>query len=205
MDDEWEPLMVRVRADAGAFRRDVAEMRASLEGPLEAGAERAGRAVEGALSRAVRTGKLGFDDLKRAALSVLAEIAGAAVRQGLGGGAGGILGGLLGGAGRGDPLSAGLVGPLSAGLGALIGGLPGRATGGPVGPGRAYLVGERGPELFVPTASGRVEAGASRGGGAREVRVAITVQAPAGMGGPEALARSGRQVARAVRAALREE
>jgi phage-related minor tail protein len=65
--------------------------------------------------------------------------------------------------------------------------------------GRAYVVGERGPELFVPTAAGRVEAAGI--GGPREVRVAITVNAPAGAA-PEVMARSGRQVARAVRAAL---
>lgn len=31
-----------------------------------------------------------------------------------------------------------------------------RANGGPVGGGRAYLVGERGPEIFVPNASGQI-------------------------------------------------
>ena len=31
-----------------------------------------------------------------------------------------------------------------------------RANGGPVGGGRAYLVGERGPEIFVPGASGQI-------------------------------------------------
>ena len=31
-----------------------------------------------------------------------------------------------------------------------------RANGGPVGGGRAYLVGERGPEIFVPSASGQI-------------------------------------------------
>jgi hypothetical protein len=66
--------------------------------------------------------------------------------------------------------------------------------------GRAYLVGERGPELFVPTAAGRVET-LRPSGGAREVRVAITVNAPAG-GEGKALQASSRQVARAVKAAL---
>ena len=80
-----------------------------------------------------------------------------------------------------------------------MGALPGRATGGPVAPGRGYMVGERGPELVVPTASGRLEAGPS--GGVREVRVAIHVNAPAGSA-PETLARSSRQVARAVKVAL---
>ncbi|MEA3064648.1 MAG: hypothetical protein QOJ27_1094, partial [Sphingomonadales bacterium] len=82
-------------------------------------------------------------------------------------------------------------------LGAALG-LPGRATGGPVAPGRPYLVGERGPELFVPTASGRVEA---ERGGAREIRLSVTINAPGGEA-PQALARSSRQVARAVKQAL---
>ncbi len=66
--------------------------------------------------------------------------------------------------------------------------------------GAAYLVGERGPELFVPTASGQIEAALGRDG-AREVRVAISIGAPAGTA-PQALAQSSRQVARAVRRAL---
>jgi hypothetical protein len=70
-----------------------------------------------------------------------------------------------------------------------------------VSPGRAYLVGERGPEVFVPTSSGQVAV--PGGGGARDVRVAITINAGGGAA-PEAMARSSRQVARAVRAALTE-
>ncbi|HVF33436.1 MAG TPA: hypothetical protein VM933_10410 [Acidimicrobiales bacterium] len=97
-----------------------------------------------------------------------------------------------GGGGNGGLLAAG-----AQLLGALLG-APGRATGGPVAPGRPYLVGERGPELFVPTASGRVETGR---GAVREIRMSINVTAPAGEA-PQALARSGRQVARAVKQAL---
>jgi phage-related minor tail protein len=85
---------------------------------------------------------------------------------------------------------------LSAALGA-----PGRATGGPVSPGRPFLVGERGPELFVPTSSGSVATLGTQS--PRDVRVSISVNAPAGTA-PETLARSSRQVARAVRAALLE-
>jgi hypothetical protein len=46
-----------------------------------------------------------------------------------------------------------------AGLGGGAGGgfpIPGRAAGGPVSMRRPYLVGERGPELFVPNSAGRV-------------------------------------------------
>ncbi|SNS16751.1 hypothetical protein SAMN06295912_10277 [Sphingomonas laterariae] len=182
MDEEIDRLIVSVRADTSGFARDVAEMRGALEGPLGAGAAKAGDMIETALGRAIRTGKLGFDDLKRVALAAMTEIAASAIRTGIGGANGG-----------GTNL-------LSIGaqlLGAL--GLPGRATGGPVAPGAAYLVGERGPELFVPTASGRIEPMSM--GAAKEVRVAISINAPTASE-PQALARSGRQVARAVRTAL---
>jgi hypothetical protein len=186
MDEEIERLLVSVRADTGAFARDIAEMRGQLEGPLGEGVERAGRMLENALLRAVRTGKLGFEDLKRVALSAMAEIASSAIRSGL-------QTALGGGAGKGGVLSVG-----AQLLGALLG-APGRATGGPVAPGRPYWVGERGPELFMPTASGRVES--APGGAGREIRMSITINAPPG-GEPQALARSSRQVARAVKRAL---
>lgn len=185
MDEEIERLVVSVRADTAGFAKDVADMRATLEGPFAEGAQRAGRVVETALLRAVRTGKFGFEDLKKVALGVLAEIAAAAVRSGIDA----IGDGRRGGGGS------GLIGALAG----VLSGVAGRATGGPVSPGVPYLVGERGPELFVPTAAGRVETGGARGG--RDVRVAITVNARSGEA-PAALARSSRQVARAVKAAL---
>jgi phage-related minor tail protein len=191
MDEEIERLLVSVRADTGAFARDVAEMKAQLDGPLAQGVEAAGRAIETALVKALKTGKLGFEDLKKVALSTMSEIAAAAYRSGIAALAGGGDGGAQPGAGGGN---FGLLGNLL--LSAL--GASGRATGGPVAPGRAYWVGERGPELFVPTAGGRVQA---ESGGARDIRISLQVNAPAGSA-PQALERSGRQVARAVRRAL---
>lgn len=182
MDEEIERLLVSVRADTGAFRRDVEAMRAELDGPFASGVERAGRMLESSLVRALRTGKMGFEDLQRIALSTMAQIASAAIRSGIGS--------IFGGSGGGGGLGGILMNVL---------GLPGRATGGPVTAGRPYLVGERGPELFLPTASGRVET--LRPAGGREVRISITLNAPAGAEA-QALKASGRQVARAVRSAL---
>lgn len=185
MDEDIETLVVRVRADTQGLARDVEAMRGTMEGPLADGADRAGRRIEQGLLRAVRTGQLGFEDLRRIALSAMDQIAGSALRsgiEGLGGGGGGLLG-----------LGTSL---LTAALG-----LPGRATGGPVAPGRAYRVGERGPEIFVPTTSGQVVAHGA-GGGAREVRVNIAVNGRGGESEPRLLARSARQVARAVRGAI---
>ena len=192
MDEEIERLVVAVRADTRAFASDIATMRAELDGPFASGLERAGSALERGLTGAIQRGKFGFEDLRRVALSALSEIAAAALRTGLdsiGGGGQGGAGGLLGG------------------LGALLGnvlGAPGRATGGPVSPGRAYRVGERGPELFVPTTSGRIETGGA-GAPAPSVRLTIHVSDHGRGSAPDALQRSSRHVARALRQVLTQE
>ena len=130
---------------------------------------------------------MGFEDLKRLALSVMAGIARAAVSGGIGAALGG--GGASGGGGL-----------LSLGTSIAMGlfGAPGRATGGPVSAGRAYRVGERGPELFVPTASGRIEA---KGEGTRNIAITVNMRGEAGSE-PQRLAQTGRQLARAVRRAV---
>lgn len=192
MGDEIETLTVGVRAELGGFARDVEAMRASLEGPLAAGADKAGRMIETSLLRAARRGAGGFDDMRRVVLSALAEIAAGTMRAGLES---------IGAGGQGGSSSSGggLVSLGASLLGSVLG-LPGRATGGPVSPGRPFLVGERGPEVFVPTSSGSI---APISGGARDVRIAIHVNAPQGENS-RLLARSARQVARAVRGALAE-
>ena len=57
------------------------------------------------------------------------------------------------------------------GLAGFIGGLlKPRANGGPVTAGQPYLVGERGPELFVPSSNGGVVANDNMGGGVTVVQ-----------------------------------
>ena len=187
MDGEIEQYVVAVRADTQGFARDVAAMRGELEGPLAAGVGRAGRLIETSLTRALLSGKLGFEDLKKIALAAMAQIAQASLRALVSGGAGGGAGGGIGAV-------------LTSALSGLFG-APGRSHGGPVSAGRGYLVGERGPELFVPSGGGRIEA--ARGGGERNVRVAIAIQTPA-PSDPNVLRQSSRQLARAVRSAIRE-
>lgn len=59
-----------------------------------------------------------------------------------------------------------VINPIGGLLGSLVGGLFGRAGGGSVSKDVPYLVGERGPELFVPSASGRIDpAGGSAASG----------------------------------------
>ncbi|ANU06600.1 tail tape measure protein [Paraurantiacibacter namhicola] len=195
MDDELETLMVDVRASTDGFRSDIEGLRSTIDSSLVDGFARAGNVLERGLLGAIRRGTLGFDDLKRVALDTLNEIAAQALKSGIGN---------LFGGGPATSGSGGLGGLLTGALGAIFG-LPGRATGGPVSPGQAYLVGERGPEMFVPTSAGRVETGQGGSGtGARDVRVAIQIAAPRGSSAPRSLERSGRQVAAQVRNALRQ-
>ncbi|XUU61656.1 tail tape measure protein [Erythrobacter sp. HA6-11] len=192
MDEPIEELVIDVRATTEGFARDIGDMRTRMDTTLLDGFERAGNVLERGLLGAIRRGSLGFDDLKRVAFNALNEIAAQAVQTGIGslfgggqaGGGGGVFGNLLSGT-----------------VGALFG-LPGRATGGPVAPGSAYVVGERGPEVFVPTSAGRVVNGESNGRSARDVRVAIQLNTPRGASAPTAMRRSSRQVASAVRQAL---
>lgn len=67
-----------------------------------------------------------------------------------------------------ESLTQGLSGMVgSGGMGSLFGSLFGgaRAEGGPVSGGRAYLVGEQGPELFMPATSGNIIPNAAVAGG----------------------------------------
>lgn len=80
---------------------------------------------------------------------------------------------------------AGLFGTKAAGggVGGLIGALFGgfRAAGGPVSPGKAFVVGERGPELLVPKMSGTVIPNAKiGGGGSTSLTVNINLKGAAG-------------------------
>lgn len=192
MDDEIDELLIEVRASTQGFAQDVQSMRSSLDANLIDGFEKAGNVLERGLLSAIRRGSLGFDDLKRVAFQAIDQIASQALQSGLGslfgpgggGSGGGFFGQLLGSS-----------------LGALFG-LPGRATGGSVSPLRPYVVGERGPELFVPTSSGRIESNENLRQRPRDVRVAINLAQPRGSSAPVALQRSAKQVASAVRRSL---
>lgn len=62
------------------------------------------------------------------------------------------------------------------GLGKIFGGF--RAAGGPVSPGKAYVVGEKGPEIMVPKASGFIVPNGAKvdGGSTAPQQVTVTVQ-----------------------------
>ena len=185
MDEEIERLLVSVRADTGGFARDVAAMRAELDGPFAAGVARAGLALENALVRALRTGRLGFEDLKRVALSALAEIASASIRDGP----------------RRACSAAARAAASAARSRGLVSGLigaPGKAIGGPVSAG-PRLSGRRARAGAVRADRERADRpGTGRGGAGRCGSASRSTRRRAAEA--RALAASSRQVARAVKA-----
>jgi phage-related minor tail protein len=148
---------------------------------LRAPAEQAARAIDEAFSKAgtglakslahaAADGKVSLAELARAVLD--------AVSSGLGGSGGG-------------PGGGGLVKALAGAVGSAFSGA--RADGGSVSAGGAYLVGERGPELFRPAGAGAIE---PLGGGG--VNVVVNVQG----GDTASLARSDAQLAQALARAV---
>ena len=199
MTDDFEDLVVSVRAETTGFARDMQAMKREFDTTLLGGFDQAGKLLEKSLLGALQNGKMGFEDLKRVALSAFEEIASKVLTAGLDTLFGSIGGGGGGGAGGGG--WAQFASMFTEAVGSMFG-LPGRATGGLVGPNKPYLVGENGPELFVPTTSGHVESNRSLGGTRNDVRVAINLATSRGTSAPAALQRSSRQVASAVRRAL---
>lgn len=140
--------------------REPAERTASA---IEDAFGRAGASLTRSLARAAADGEVSLAELARAVLG--------AVGAGLGGSGGGL----------GTAIAQAVAGAVG------FGGA--RADGGPVIGGGAYLVGERGPEVFRPSGSGVIESG-GRGAG---VTVNVTVD-----GGAQALLRSEAQIAQAL-------
>lgn len=122
-------------------REEIAPAAALIEDAFAGAA----RGIERELGRAAKTGELSLKGLARSIATELGRVAvDSLVRR---------------------PVESLLLSALTAPFGG------GRAGGGPVSPGAAYLVGERGPELFTPSVPGRI--GAVGGGGAVNVTIAL--------------------------------
>lgn len=133
-------------------------------GAIEEAFGKAGASLSRSLMRAARDGEISMAELARAVVAATNAGVGQMLKSGGSGGLGEAL---------------------SAAVGSMFSGA--RADGGPVAAGGAYLVGERGPEVFRPGVGGSVQPM----GGAAPVVVNVTVD-----GGVQALLRSEAQVAR---------
>jgi phage-related minor tail protein len=153
-------------AEAGEALEALREPAERAAASIEDAFGRAGEGMARSLARAAADGEVSLAELARAVLAAVNAAAGA---------------------GRGS-----LGDVLAAAVGGLFGGS--RADGGPVTPGAAYVVGERGPEVFRPSGSGVIEPMA----GAPGVTVNVRVD-----GGAQGLLRSEAQIVQALTRAVR--
>ncbi|WP_138379147.1 phage tail tape measure C-terminal domain-containing protein [Luteithermobacter gelatinilyticus] len=177
-----DSLVVKIRADNSAFKTDLASLKQEITG-LDELAQSAIGGMTRALTNFVRTGELNFDSLKRTALAAIQDILDTLLRSGLEsilGGANGSLGGIV-----------------------LSSFLFGREGGGAVAPNRPYLVGEKGPEIFLPHSPGRIvsDAGPMPQNGVRRV-TNITINLTQQGAGESQTRKSAAQIAVAVRRAM---
>ena len=166
----------------GRLPDQAAQAAASIEGvkaaalnaaaAIDAAFAKAGESLAKTLAKAASDGKVSLGDLASAVIGAADLFA----RSSAGGSATSGLADALGGALK------------SAFAGA-------RADGGPVGSGGAYLVGERGPELFRPNTAGDISPAGSGGG----TVVNVSVQG----GGAPSILRSEAQIAAALARAVR--
>jgi hypothetical protein len=176
---QYEKLAATAQAAADAFRqgtlsardfnRVAEELGKRFEGlqpaleKVSGFAEQAGRNIQDALGESVlATIEGNAGSIEKVWRTMLLRLAAQAIAADLGK----LLLGNFGGTGQ----IGGLLGSLG---GFIFGGA--RAGGGPVSPGRAYLVGERGPELVVPRAAGTVVPNQALGGTSVTVNVAAGV------------------------------
>ena len=89
---------------------------------------------------------------------------------------------------------------MNGGLETVIGGNRNRATGGPVSGGSPYIVGEKGPELFVPGASGNIVPNHAMGGA--NVVVNVDASGSSVQGDSQSASELGEQLAAVVQAVI---
>jgi len=87
-------------------------------------------------------------------------------------------------------------------LGALFPKLPGRANGGPVTGSKPYVVGERGPELFVPRSSGTIIPNDKMMGGTSNVVVNVDASGSKVEGDSDRASQFGKAIGAAIQAEL---
>ncbi len=146
-EEDWDAPF-RAAERLGERLSGLVRPAADAAATMERAFSRSFDALERTLTRAARTGELSFKAMVDA---IVADLARLAIQT---------------------FVTKPIEGILSNVAGSLFGGA--RALGGPVGTGRAFLVGERGPETFVPSVHGRIEPRA--GGGRPTVVVNVTAR-----------------------------
>lgn len=155
---------VAIRASLIGYRDDAV----NVGGQIGDAMTNAFRGAEDAFVSFVTTGKLNFASL---ATSIVADLARIQAKKALAGLADLALSSLFG-----SPS-----GPGTTGFDGYANIAGARAAGGPVTGGLSYLVGEKGPEIFTPSSSGKIIANHAIGGGAGgDINISTVVQVTAG-------------------------
>jgi hypothetical protein len=157
-------------AETGAALKTLEAPATEAADAIDAAFAKAGDSLARSLAKAASDGKVSLKELAGAVLAAVDQAAGV------------------------SPASGSLSRVLEQVLGGGFSGA--RADGGPVLPGGAYLVGERGPEVFRPQTVGDVSG--FGGGTAQTVNVTLNVS-----GGADGLVRSEAQLASALNRAAR--
>ena len=131
----WNKAFKQYAEDAGNYGKLASDMFSSFTGNMSS-----------AIDKFVETGKFAFDDFAKSVIKDLIKIQLRMQMMQLFSYAGKGIGGLFGGGSTGDGITGGGIEQISGAL----------ADGGDVASGQQYLVGERGPELFVPSRSGSI-------------------------------------------------
>jgi hypothetical protein len=178
-----DSLVVKLRADTSGLETALGSLEQDL-GSLEGATSRVTEGMSRAFDGFVRNGEISFESLRKTALSALDDIFSRMLETSLGG---------IVGNGSADIASFG---------GIVQSFLFGRAGGGAVAPNRPYLVGEKGPELFMPHSPGRIMPGGAVQGNAATRVTNITVNVRGGDSSPRESRKSAGQIAVAVRRAM---
>lgn len=153
-----EELLYQIKADASGLEAPLKQ----AESRMQTFSTRSGDSLKKGLLSSLESGKVELKNFSDILGDMATQFAGQA------------LGGIL----PGD--SSGIAGA----IGSTLGGIFGKAGGGTVSPHRPTLVGERGPELFVPKVAGSVQAGHTlSGASAGGVQVANHFHISAGVAG----------------------
>lgn len=155
-EDSLEGLVANSGAETESFldrfKRVLGELRTetipSLDQQLKNVAQSSMAAFSQGFSDAITGAKSFKDAIKSMAKSVIDSLIQMAIQYYITQQLFGALTGFFGGGG-------GTRAPITTATPAYV--APGRAVGGPVSAGRPYMVGENGPELFVPSASGSIQ------------------------------------------------
>jgi hypothetical protein len=162
---------IEVLERTGETAQKTGEQTKTFAEQINTAIQQQGESLANNLARSLAQGKFALNDFKSFFNRILEDIATMIIQKRItqplvdsilgslggttgGGGIGGFLGSLGGGGGLGNMFSS-----VSSGIGSFfsgIGGFFGLANGGIARGGRPYLVGERGPEMFMPNTTGRV-------------------------------------------------